>query len=103
MEPQPNPHHQTLFIAVSVLIVLFLLAVALYGYISFQGNGEDSFPQPLPASQQDFREFPSSEDVTPPAPEIPEAVTDPVNDLPESNPFETSTNPFEESYKNPFE
>ncbi len=32
-----------------------------------------------------------------------QAEIDPVENLPNTNPFEAKTNPFEDSYKNPFE
>lgn len=104
MEPIRPPHHHTFLVATAALLVVLAGGIFVYFY-SGQGNNVDVSVF-TPVSQQvtgyeERIEFPESSSSTITA--IPERVVNPIAQLPQSNPFAASTNPFEDVYTNPFE
>lgn len=103
MNPELHPQHQTLLITLAVIVVLLIGAILVY--ILTASSPVPPPRLPLESSSEispetfEFSEFPdTSVDVTPPP-----VITNPVENLPKTNPFEAETNPFEGAYKNPFE
>jgi len=101
MEPQAiQPHHTTFIIATITVIIIFLGGIFLYfSFNSSKGMPPAPAPTP-PVAPTNTHSFPSSEN---PKQLLPKAVTNPVGDLPKANPFSAKTNPFQDTYKNPFE
>lgn len=108
--PPLAPHHNTFLIAAIVIVILLLGGIFIYLYSVRQGQVPEVTPppsEPAPTAPQTppagELETKAQEIPVPRAPEVPKAITNPVQGLPSANPLDTQTNPFENAYKNPFE
>lgn len=112
-----QPHHNTFLIAAIVIVILLLGGIFIYLYMLRQAEAPDLTPlsEPAPTAPETSPNPPAGGPPTaepetkaeeipvPTAPEVPKAITNPVQDLPSANPLDTQTNPFEGAYRNPFE
>lgn len=105
MEPELHPQHKTMIIAVSVIAALILGALVVYFLLGFfPGPPEPPVIPEMPTPQEEllergaFTEFPEAGDII-----SQQGVSNPAEAFPKDNPFETTTNPFDDAYKNPFE
>lgn len=99
--PAPRPYQTTLLIAVIGLIILLFGGFFIYLYF-FVAQTPAPTPVAPTIAPSPFPSVESNTTLTPPAP-VPSINPNPADTYPKSNPFATKTNPFEDTYKNPFQ
>lgn len=98
MENERPSHYNTFFIAAIIVAVLLVGAI----FIAFLRGGEKIKPIDLHQEETSAPKPVSQPILIPAPPAVPDAIINPVKELPKTNPFEAKINPYK-GYKNPFE
>lgn len=92
-------------IALGAIGIFVVLSIA--GAIFYVSSKKPPIPSPLPLLNPKGSPTLYDEEVLPglPYPQslVPKEIINPVEALPQTNPFEKTPNPYKDAYKNPFE